>query len=117
MSSIAPSLAPPKSTEEIRNIQSERKRHAVAQARRAAFFKGKLDHVNVERLDDPEAAGAALAQVDRDEHVSEHGISAYPLAHQRRGPASRRGSLRAFPDMRTSRPSPAALTSEVCSLL
>ena len=53
MSSIAPSLAPPKSTEEIRNIQSERKRHAVAQARRAAFFKGKLDHVNVERLDDP----------------------------------------------------------------
>jgi phenylacetate-CoA ligase len=53
MSSIAPSLAPPKSREEIRNIQSERKRHAVAQARRAGFFKGKLDHINVERLDDP----------------------------------------------------------------
>ncbi len=53
MSSIAPSLAPPMSREEIRNIQSARKRHAVAQARRACFFKGKLDHVDVERLDDP----------------------------------------------------------------
>ena len=53
MSCIAPSLAPPTSREEIRNIQSARKRDAVAQARRACFFKGKLDHVDVERLDDP----------------------------------------------------------------
>jgi phenylacetate-CoA ligase len=53
MSCIAPSLAPPTSREEIRNIQSARKRHAVAQARRACFFKSKLDHVDVERLDDP----------------------------------------------------------------
>src|SRR5262249_39221335 len=40
-----------------------------------------LDHMehghafNGQRLDDPEAAGAALAQIDGDEDVCEHGIS------------------------------------------
>jgi phenylacetate-CoA ligase len=53
MSSIAPSLAPPRNREEIQKVQSQRKRHAVAQAKRAAFFEGKLDHVNVDLLDDP----------------------------------------------------------------
>ena len=43
----------PKSRAQIAAIQSERKRIALAQAKRAAFFRGKLDHVNVDRLDDP----------------------------------------------------------------
>ena len=53
MSSVLPSLSPPATTDLIRKIQSERKRYAVAQARRAPFFKGRLDHVNIDRLDDP----------------------------------------------------------------
>src|SRR6202045_180644 len=53
MSPVLPSLSPPATTDHIRKIQSERKRYAVAQARRAPFFKGKLDHVNIDRLDDP----------------------------------------------------------------
>jgi phenylacetate-CoA ligase len=44
----------PKSREEIRRIQSERKRAAVVQARRAPFFREKLAHVDLDRLDDPE---------------------------------------------------------------
>ena len=44
----------PKSRTEIERIQSERKKHALAQARRAPFYKGKLDHVNAGRLDDPD---------------------------------------------------------------
>jgi phenylacetate-CoA ligase len=44
----------PKSRAEIEHIQSQRKKFALAQARRAPFFKGKLDHVNADRLDDPD---------------------------------------------------------------
>jgi phenylacetate-CoA ligase len=44
----------PKSRDEILAIQKARKRHAVAQARRAPFYAGRLDHVDLERLDDPE---------------------------------------------------------------
>ena len=44
----------PKSRAQIERIQSDRKKHALAQARRAPFFQGKLDHVNAERLDDPD---------------------------------------------------------------
>lgn len=44
----------PASREEIARIQSERKKVAFAQARRAPFYAGKLDHVNPDRLDDPE---------------------------------------------------------------
>jgi phenylacetate-CoA ligase len=44
----------PKSRAQIAALQSERKRVAVAQAKRAPFYRGKLDHVNVDRLDDPE---------------------------------------------------------------
>ncbi len=42
----------PASREEIRVIQGERKRIAVENARRAPFFKGKLGHINLDRLDD-----------------------------------------------------------------
>lgn len=44
----------PASREEIRRVQSERKRVALAQARRAPFHRGRLDDVNPERLDDPD---------------------------------------------------------------
>ena len=44
----------PKSRAQIAAIHRERKRVAVAQAQRAPFYRGKLDHVNVDRLDDPE---------------------------------------------------------------
>src|SRR6266850_561431 len=44
----------PKSRAEIRRIQTERKRFAVEQARRAPFWRSKLEHINLERLDDPD---------------------------------------------------------------
>jgi phenylacetate-CoA ligase len=46
-------LGLPRSSDEIEAIQSRRKRRAVEQARRAPFYAGKLDHVNVDKLDDP----------------------------------------------------------------
>lgn len=47
------SLPLPTSRDAIKRMQSERKRVAVANARRAPFWKGKLDHVDLDRLDDP----------------------------------------------------------------
>ncbi len=44
----------PKSRAEVRRIQSERKRAAVEQARRSAFWRPRLEHVRLDRLDDPE---------------------------------------------------------------
>src|SRR5436190_24276178 len=44
----------PKSRAEIRRIQSERKRFALEQARRAPFWRSKLERIDVERLDDAE---------------------------------------------------------------
>ncbi|HEY2185502.1 MAG TPA: AMP-binding protein [Xanthobacteraceae bacterium] len=65
MSSIAVSLSPPPDTDAIRRVQTERKRHAVEQAKRAPFFKGKLDHVDVDRLDDP-AEWGRIPILDKD---------------------------------------------------
>ena len=45
-------LALPKSHAEILGIQQSRKRRAVEQARRAPFHAGRLDHVDLDRLDD-----------------------------------------------------------------
>src|ERR1043165_1358639 len=45
-------LALPTSRAEIAAIQAKRKRRAVAQARRAPFYAGKLDHIDLDRLDD-----------------------------------------------------------------
>ena len=42
----------PKSRADIAAIQKSRKRHAVEQARRAPFYAGKLDHIDLNRLDD-----------------------------------------------------------------
>ena len=44
----------PKSRAEIERIQRERKIVAVENAKRAPFFAGKLDHIDVAKLDDPE---------------------------------------------------------------
>jgi phenylacetate-CoA ligase len=65
MSSPLPTLAPPKSKEAIRRIHAERRRHAVERAKRASFFQGKLDHVNIERLDDP-AEWGKIPILDKD---------------------------------------------------
>ena len=46
-------LGLPRSGAEIEAIQSRRKRRAIEQARRAPFYAGKLDHVNLAKLDDP----------------------------------------------------------------
>jgi phenylacetate-CoA ligase len=43
----------PRSTADIARIQSERKRVAMAQAKKAPFYRGKLEHVREDRLDDP----------------------------------------------------------------
>jgi phenylacetate-CoA ligase len=43
----------PSTKSAITAIQSERKAYAVRQARRAPFFRGKLDHVDLDRLHDP----------------------------------------------------------------
>jgi phenylacetate-CoA ligase len=44
----------PKSRAEIQRLQNERKRAAVENARRSPFWRSKLEHVRVDRLDDPE---------------------------------------------------------------
>ena len=43
----------PKSRDEIDELQRVRKRHAVEQARRARFYAGRLDHIDLRKLDDP----------------------------------------------------------------
>lgn len=48
-----PGVEPPSSRASIAATQAERKRHALAQAKRAPFFHGKLDHIDPTRLDDP----------------------------------------------------------------
>src|ERR1700756_5647967 len=47
-------LGLPRSSAEIEAIQSRRRRRAVEQARRAPFYAGKLDHVDLDKLDDPD---------------------------------------------------------------
>ena len=44
----------PKSRAEIARIQSERKRHAFALAKQAPWYRGKLDDIEADRLDDKE---------------------------------------------------------------
>jgi len=51
---VVPLADLPRTRAEIERIQSERKRHALSQARRAPFYAGRLEHVNADRLDDPD---------------------------------------------------------------
>ena len=44
----------PGSRDEILKIQSERKRVAFERAKQAKWYHGKLDHIDADRLDDPE---------------------------------------------------------------
>ena len=44
----------PKSRDGIRRIQSEQKKIAFKRAKLAPWYKGKLDHINADKLDDPE---------------------------------------------------------------
>ena len=55
----------PTSKAAIAAIQSERKVAAVRQARRAPFFRGKLDHVDIACLDDPRE-WAKIPLLDKD---------------------------------------------------
>ncbi len=43
----------PKSKADIERVQSERKPIALRNAKRAPFYRGKLDHIREDRLDDP----------------------------------------------------------------
>lgn len=43
----------PKSREEIRAIQRKRKRIAFVRAKQIPWYRGKLDHIDADRLDDP----------------------------------------------------------------
>ena len=49
-----PSTALPKSRAEIERIQRQRKQLAFARAKTLPWYKGKLDHIDANRLDDPE---------------------------------------------------------------
>ena len=55
----------PESRAAIRALQSARKREAVRRAKRAPFFAGKLDHVDLDRLDDPQM-WAKIPIMDKD---------------------------------------------------
>lgn len=55
----------PRTRAEIAAIQAERKPHAVRQAMRSPFFKGRLDHVDLDRLDEPEE-WAKIPILDKD---------------------------------------------------
>ena len=51
---VTPLVDLPTTRAEIERIQSERKKRAVTQALRATFYRGRLEHVNLDRLDDPD---------------------------------------------------------------
>ena len=66
-----PGATIPRSKAEIAAIHIARKRHAVQQAMRAPFFRGKLDHIDLDRLDEPRE-WAKIPLLDKDmlrEHV------------------------------------------------
>jgi phenylacetate-CoA ligase len=60
-----PDLRLPASREAIRAIQSARKPVALAQARKAPYYQGKLDHIDPAKLDDPEE-WAKIPILDKD---------------------------------------------------
>jgi phenylacetate-CoA ligase len=47
-------LPVPRTRQDVRKIQSERKRIAFERAKRAPWYRGKLDGIDANRLDDPE---------------------------------------------------------------
>ena len=72
----------PDSREEIRRIQSERKRIAFGRAKTARWYKGKLDNINPDNLDDPEVWGQipivtkdVLRQFDHDAFLEKFNVA------------------------------------------
>ena len=59
-------LRVPESPEAIDEIQHQRKPVAFENAKRAKFWKGKLDHINPAKLDDPEE-WAKIPIMDKDQ--------------------------------------------------
>ncbi len=55
----------PTSGDHLARIQSKRKRLAFDRARQSAFYQGRLDHIDSERLDDP-AVWAAIPLLTKD---------------------------------------------------
>jgi len=55
----------PRDQREIAAVHAARKPHVVRQAMRAPFFRGKLDHVDLDRLDDP-AEWQKIPLLDKD---------------------------------------------------
>ncbi len=56
----------PSSRDEIRKIQSERKKVAFERARKAAWYQGKLDHIDPDKLDDPDE-WSKIPIIDKDQ--------------------------------------------------
>ena len=50
---MADLLPLPASRDEIHHIQSERKKIAFERAKTAGWYKGKLDHIPADKLEDP----------------------------------------------------------------
>ena len=60
-----PILPLPKSRDDLAGLQKNRKRHAVVNAKKSNYFKGKLDHLNLDRLEEPEE-WAKVPVMDKD---------------------------------------------------
>lgn len=63
--SVATARPLPASRDAIRAIQSERKKVQFAKAQQATWYKGRLDHIDPDRLDDPEV-WAQIPIIDKD---------------------------------------------------
>ena len=74
----------PRSGDELKRIQSERKRRAVETALRAPFFRDRLKGINPDRLDDPQRRTGEVARRDDRRSFPDH----------RPGPELERSSLR-----------------------
>ena len=59
-------LCLPANSEELTVVQGERRRAAFARAKQAPFFKGRLDHLNDERILEPEE-WAKIPMLDKDQ--------------------------------------------------
>ena len=73
----------PPSREALAKLQSERKVIAVENAKKAPFFKGKLDHIDMGKLDDPDE-WRKIPLLEKDE------LRAIPNDHFSTSSASRR---------------------------
>ena len=81
-----PRLLPlPRSRDHIRVIQSERKRIAFQRAKKAKWYKGKLDNINADQLDEPDVWNQIpvltkdiLRKFDHAEFIENFNIASFP---------------------------------------